>query len=82
METNISERLQQLTYKHAILRLALCAISNEGLQEIEAEALGHFALDLESETRSIQEAFDNMRGGDSMNPIDLKAAQDTTHATA
>jgi len=59
METSISERLQQLSYKHAILRLALCAISTEGIQDFESEALGHFALDLETEALSIQKAFDN-----------------------
>lgn len=59
METSISERLQQLSYKHAILRLALCAISNEGIQDFETEALGHFALDLETEALSIQKAFEN-----------------------
>jgi len=49
---------QSTTGKHAILRMALCAISTEGIQDFESEALGHFALDLESEARSILEAFD------------------------
>ncbi|SJZ91926.1 hypothetical protein SAMN02745119_02003 [Trichlorobacter thiogenes] len=58
MFDTVSDRLQQLSYKHAILRLALVSATKEGMQEFENEALAMFAINLETETRSIIEQHD------------------------
>ncbi len=54
----VSERLQQLAYQHAILRLALVSATKEGMQDFENEALGMFAINLETEILSIIKQHD------------------------